>query len=733
MPEPLEQLYQDARTAIREKDYARAGELLRQVLQIDENYKDASRLLAQTVSLRRRRWYNQPMLWGILGLAAMVGIAVWIAPRLGSFPARLVPTSTAANTVVAQTVNSTPALLATSSPIPTPFLLAWHRVSMGQELPRDPITAIVIDPKDPDVIYAGTKNAGIYKSIDGGLSWLPAQNGLGDASISSLFIDPVDRQTLYTPTRGALYKTTDGGENWREFVQAAYPSDRLTFFGIDPLNNQHLYYVGNNDVQRSIDGGSSWQTVKTDSECPGDIYTFTTSIAESGVLFAFGGSNWRTYCQAGLYRSSNGGKQWSLIGLEDINTNWIATGLDMTGKQVLYAAGDDDTLRASHDYGATWAVILSSGCRNYPQYNLWVDPLRPTTVFCGAQRSDDAGITWKDLPTVPPDNITAMAILNDGKDIFAGTTAGLFISKDGGISWAEGSGLAGILIEPRADPSNFSTWYTFLDANINYSGNILYRSANNGLSWNQIAVTGSSVMAISNNGDIFRVEGYQLMISQDKGSTWNASPLPLDESVTGFGTNPAIPGMVYVAYSLRAFFSTDQGLTWQESTIPTGDNYINVRFFFDPNQAQKGYMITHFIALQTSDAGNTWQKCAEQVSWTPYTQSILVIDPRNSDRIILAGLGIGLFFSKDGCQTWQPINNGLGSLFVNSIALDPNHPETVYAGTNGGAYISYDFGQSWSQINDGLLGATVVYSIVVDKESNVFAATPYGIFKLEEK
>jgi photosystem II stability/assembly factor-like uncharacterized protein len=52
---------------------------------------------------------------------------------------------------------------------------------------------------------------------------------------------------------------------------------------------------------------------------------------------------------------------------------------------------------------------------------------------------------------------------------------------------------------------------------------------------------------------------------------------------------------------------------------------------------------------------------------------------------------------------------------------------------DSGAYVSFDGGKTWVQINNGLLGATVVYSIVVDKDNNVYAATPYGIFKLEGK
>jgi photosystem II stability/assembly factor-like uncharacterized protein len=70
------------------------------------------------------------------------------------------------------------------------------------------------------------------------------------------------------------------------------------------------------------------------------------------------------------------------------------------------------------------------------------------------------------------------------------------------------------------------------------------------------------------------------------------------------------------------------------------------------------------------------------------------------------------------------------NIHKNSIAFDPNNPDTLYVGTNDGAYISLDSGKTWNQINEGLVNSTVVYSIAVDKDSNVYAATPFGIFQL---
>ena len=151
--------------------------------------------------------------------------------------------------------------------------------------------------------------------------------------------------------------------------------------------------------------------------------------------------------------------------------------------------------------------------------------------------------------------------------------------------------------------------------------------------------------------------------------------------------------------------------------------------------AKGGNLIYSGLLSHSTDGGKSWSMCSHPGGWgeTPKSDSQLVIDPDNPKHLTLATDGHGIFISDDGCQSWQPGNTRLGNLFVNSVALDPNNPAMIYAGTNGGAFVSYDRGQTWGLVNDGLLRATVVYSIMVDPQSNVYAATPYGIFKLENK
>jgi photosystem II stability/assembly factor-like uncharacterized protein len=156
----------------------------------------------------------------------------------------------------------------------------------------------------------------------------------------------------------------------------------------------------------------------------------------------------------------------------------------------------------------------------------------------------------------------------------------------------------------------------------------------------------------------------------------------------------------------------------------------DARLFYT-DQSKMIYAIGRYHQKYSTDNGMTWQACGKDVT-TSKSDSRLALDLQGS-RLYLATPGQGVLVSTDSCGSWQPSNEGLSNLFVNTLAIDPNDSNTIYAGTDGGAYISYDAGATWGQVNDGLLGATVVYSIAVDNESNVYAATPYGIFKLESK
>ena len=156
------------------------------------------------------------------------------------------------------------------------------------------------------------------------------------------------------------------------------------------------------------------------------------------------------------------------------------------------------------------------------------------------------------------------------------------------------------------------------------------------------------------------------------------------------------------------------------------------QFIFDHDSGRVIYAVPKEGDIYRSEhGGKTWGTCGKPSIQSYGYDSPLATDLSDSSRVYLATQGKGIPISADGCQTWRP--SGLSDVYVNTIAIDPNNPEMLYAGTDGGAYVSYDYGTTWGQVNDGLLGATVVYSIAVDKNSKVYAATPYGVFNLENR
>jgi photosystem II stability/assembly factor-like uncharacterized protein len=596
MPEQLEQLYQEARSALMAKDYVRSGELLRQILQIDENYKDASRLLAQTVKLRRRRWYNHPALWIMLGVATIVALGIWLMPKIGGLfakPESIAPTITVHPTSIVLPTD-TPSPTETVVPTPTSIPLAWKRVYIGQEFDRDKIIAFELDPKDPDVLYVSMENAGYYQSIDGGISWQPSQNA------------------QFPPAIRSALSINRNHNNDRDYS--------VTHTGPDGLERHYGTEKIGVNWSISEDGGKTWREFGMIGLPPSNAITFDSL----GSLYV--------YCNLHVCKYSPDGKQRATLGMPDV--------------------------------GAFTIIKIS--------------PFDPNTIYVAGK--------------------------------------GIAISKDGGLTWSKlNNGLGSEILQ--LDAGKGSDTVLYVQSGIcadeirnkirDYYGQPLYRSMDGGRTWTLSIEAGCQLVKDADGATLYRIgrepggvsRGW-IWRSSDEGKSWKKIFTP--EPVIALAAHPTRSGElgIYTEFNagLRVFASNDYGLNWDRQTL------LNTGLCYGVG------------------VGNLYN----------YRQTPISIsrDPRDIDHILYVING-EIFESTDNCFNSKRLSLNIRS--VNSIAFDSNNPKTLYAGTDGGAYVSFDGGQTWGQINNGLLGATVVYSIVVDKDGNVYAATPYGIFKLEEK
>ena len=726
-PPDLEALYEQAQTALAAKDFRRASDLLKRILLADEDYKDASRLLAQVVAHQRRRWYSDRRLWGALGALALVGIALLLRDRLsGLFVGK--PTAVPPSTQVALVPSETPSTstgrpTTPPSPTDTPVPLIWRRLSTGEFLPRDAISAIVVDPQDPDVVYVGTVNAGVYKSIDGGQSWQPAHSGMDRASVQTLVIDPTNPAVLYAGTLvNGVYKTEDRAQTWRAVNRGIeLPGWNWTgVLAMDKSNSQHLYYAHGLGIFETEDGGESWQNPSPRS-CPSRPVDLVLHPADSQTVYVQAIGDSSASCQGGVYVSRNGGQTWALSQATNASGNAAPLAIDGANGTRLYAASDNE-LYGSDDGGATWSLVLNHTCSA-----ITFAPNSDQVTYCGfdqaLEETRDGGTTWRRLRD---GGLTAVAISpHDPQSLWVGGE-GLVLSGDSGESWTErGGGLGAGHGELGIDPADSAILY------LQTTSGWLYRSSDEGRNWMVIEDQGSGLSFGAPTNALYRAAGERILVSQDNGNTWDSLQAPTN--LMFVGTNPRRPETLYAMGQQcgaqgSIYTSTDSGRTWSENVVNVPCD--RTRAFVGSGEGQRVYLVGDVELTRSDDGGETWQQCGSGGYHARYG-SRLTLDPGDDDHLYLATRFTGVMVSEDGCRSWQPSNDGLGSLFVNAIAIDPANPDTLYAGTDGGAYVSFDGGASWAEINDGLLGATVVYSIVVDPQSNVYAATPYGVFKLE--
>jgi uncharacterized repeat protein (TIGR01451 family) len=144
----------------------------------------------------------------------------------------------------------------------------WTAIGSGLPADRSP-GVIAIAPSNPAVIYAGprtptyfgTPASGVYKSIDGGDSWTPANTGIEDRVVSAIAVHPTDPNIVYIGTSFQVMKTVNGGATWTTLPWPGAFDGEADAIAIDPSAPETVYVAGSfasSAVARSTDGGATW-------------------------------------------------------------------------------------------------------------------------------------------------------------------------------------------------------------------------------------------------------------------------------------------------------------------------------------------------------------------------------------------------------------------------------------------------------------------------------------------
>jgi photosystem II stability/assembly factor-like uncharacterized protein len=515
----------------------------------------------------------------------------------------------------------------------------WRAVNRGLGLIW--VSALSIDPTNPRVVFAGTRN-GVYKSTDGGESWRAVNRGLelGEGNwVSALSVDPTNPRVVFAGTRNGVYKSDDGGETWGRIS-----TWRANALSIDPANPQVIVAAVSDGVLRSADGGETWRSA--DGLPAKDVSSLLR--APTGVMYA---TNARS-----LYRSADGGATWSEI---EVATPVFRPGslrsfgrvslrllaVDPTAPATLYAERTlsrfSGGLWRSSDGGVSWqpaglgSIILSLAQTPSALY--------VGTYMGGVYRSDDRGLTWR----AASDGLTGFDIFALAVDpttptiLYAATDNGVHKSNNGGATW-HAAGLPGQWVLTLAvDPTTPTTLY----AGVGYSDEPgVYKSTDGGETWRAAGLSGQSVQALAVDPTtpttLYAATDNGVYKSDDGGLTWRAVGLP-GRSVQSLAIHPIEPATLFAGTNDNGdnalFRSTDGGATWSES-IKTGIFGISA-VVIDPNAPATVYAASEML-LRSTDGGATWSREKGSSLFRRPMSLLLVTDPAQPPAIYASTGGV---------------------------------------------------------------------------------------------
>lgn len=304
----------------------------------------------------------------------------------------------------------------------------------------------------PHRLYIGTVGEGIFRSLDGGESFLRACDGMFvECHVRSLVLHPKDSRTIYAGTEQGLFVSRDGADNWSR-VESPINGLQIWSILVHP-KKPDVILVGTcpSRIFRSDDGGRSWaeSTARLRLDCPRIIYTrVTTLVADPDDLDAI----WAGVEIDGIFRSRDAGRSFEPIGQglssQDIHALAIVSE-NGKGRRMLAATNND--LNLSEDSGATWKP-LSVGktlpwnyCRSLKQ------PVRNSATlllgtgnappgFAGSiARSTDAGRSWQlaNMPHLANSTVWTFATHEANADlVYAASVSGqVYRSWDRGAMW----------------------------------------------------------------------------------------------------------------------------------------------------------------------------------------------------------------------------------------------------------------------------------------------------------
>jgi photosystem II stability/assembly factor-like uncharacterized protein len=637
--------------------------------------------------------------------------------------------------------------------------------------------ALLIDPQNSNILWAGAAGGGVWKSTDGGTSWLPVDDFMANLAVSSLAMNPLNSNELYCGTGegffngdaldgAGIFKSTDGGTTWPQLAATASWTS-VNRIAIAPTNGSLILAAtrGPGGIQRSTDAGASWTTVRSAqwaldvSFDPNDSMKAVAEVADYDFTV-------NDFFHSALY-STDGGATWSTStgGLSQVYNylSRIELAYAPGNPQIVYASVgvNGGEIWRSTDGGQSYTQITTSSTSgaNWYANPLWVSPTDVNLIVTGGFavfKSTDGGANLTQISdgyllTQQPHPDIHLVLADPG---YNGTTnKRVYVTTDGGIFRTDD------ITTATTGPSG--GWFSL---NATYQTTQYYSGAGNGESGLVIGGTQDNGTLRSPSGDL----NATLMYGGDGGFS---------------AIDPTDDTYCYAEYqTFQIIRSTDHCLTASALIAPPETNGANfvAPFILDPNDSNRmlaggaslwvsndvrtaatwtairapGSDKLSAIAVAPGNSDIIWvaqndgkvYKTSNGLSATPTWSVVddnggtdplpnrmpmrILIDPDNAKKVYIAFGGFSdgnLQRTTDGGTRWADVTGsgptGLPLAPIRGIARHPTNANELFVGTEVGVFETTDGGANWSTMNEGPASVSVDELVLLPGTGVLLAAT----------
>ncbi len=653
----------------------------------------------------------------------------------------------------------------------TDYGLVWLNITDGT-LPSasNSIGAIAVAPSNASIIYAGTGESdirgdfvtgdGVYRTNDAGKSWHYA--GLADThTISAIVVDPQDPSVVYASSMGhvfkpnaerGIFKSIDGGRSWRKVL---FVDDRTGAIDLvmDPNHPDVLYATmwqayrtpwtlqsggPGSGIYKTTDGGAHWTNLtRTPGFARGLLGRMGVSVAASdpSVVYAIVQAH-----DGGVFRSNDGGASWSRV-----NAEWklrqrafyyMAIYADPTNPNIVYAP-NVDALWVSRDGGKKWSELHTPHGDNHI---VWIDPRNPHILLegndGGATVSTDDGETWSQEHNQSTGQFYHVALDDEfpfhvyGAQQDEGSFEGPSATPGGMIpvdAWQRAAYGESTFVAPEpGDPdvtygSGYFSIFLRYDSSTGEYGSVapwpLYQegAASRELRY-RFGWTHPVLFSPTNPKELL-IGAQYVLVSDDYGQTWQrispdltrndprteaptGGPIDLDQT-----SAEVFPGMCSLAVSPLdgnviwagsddglVHVTTDHGAHWSLVTPPQLPQWAQISSIeASHTEAGTAYLTAsrymwddfHPYVYVTHDYGRHWRRITAGLPDDEYVFAVRQ-DPNESNLLFL-GTKNTVYVSLDGGMYWQPLALNLPRVQVRDVAIDAREGEVVVA-THGRSF-----------------------------------------------